>query len=149
MADSTCSDHGGNSMKGYGISLAIIAGILVWSSPVSAHDECDDEGQPKVAITERAGSASPQSQPVSNVAIKLFQYQPGRIQVRAGTAVTWVNEDQIFHTVTADVPEQKSGGFNAALDGKGKTFSFIFSQLGTYSYYCERHEHMRGEIEVR
>jgi plastocyanin len=35
------------------------------------------------------------------------------------------------------------------LDGKGKSFSFTFSQPGTYTYYCERHEHMRGEIEIR
>ena len=36
-------------MKGYGISLAIMAAILVWSSPVPAHDDCDDEGQTKAS----------------------------------------------------------------------------------------------------
>ena len=45
--------------------------------------------------------------------------------------------------------EKKGGGFDASLDGKGKSFSFTFSQPGIYTYYCDRHEHMRGEIEVR
>jgi plastocyanin len=81
--------------------------------------------------------------------IKLFQYQPGRIQATVGTTVTWLNEDEISHTVTAGEPGRNGGGFDAALDGKGETFSFTFSQPGTYTYYCERHEHMRGEIEVR
>ena len=112
-----------------------------------AHDECDDEDQPKVANAEQDQSIGPQLQPGANVTIKLFQYQPRRIQVKAGTTVTWVNEDEIFHTVT--LWEKRGGGFDAPLDGKGKSFSFTFSQPGIYTYYCDRHEHMRGEIEVR
>ena len=135
-------------MKRYWTSLGILtAVILVGISPVLAHDECDDEDQPKVVNAEGVESVNPQSQ--ANVTIKLFQYNPGRIQVQAGTTVTWMNEDEIFHTVTAVAPEKKGGGFDASLDGKGKNFSFIFSQPGIYAYYCDRHEHMRGEIEVR
>ena len=80
------------------------------------------------------------------VVIKLFQFQPAQLQVKLGTTVTWVNQDEILHTVTLD---GKAGGFDASLDGKGKQFSFRFTQPGVYRYYCDRHEHMRGEIEVR
>ena len=87
-------------MKRYWTSFGILAAvILVGISPVLAHDECDDEDHPKVVNAGRVQSVSPQSQ--ANVTIKLFQYQPGRIQVKAGTTVTWMNEDEIFHTVTA------------------------------------------------
>jgi plastocyanin len=123
--------------------------ILSGSLPVLAHDECDEVQQEKTARAESGESVGPQSQIGTNVTVKLFQYQPGRIQVKAGTKVTWVNEDEIFHTITAGEPAKKGGGFDAPLDGKGKSFSFTFSQPGTYSYYCDRHEHMRGEIEVR
>jgi plastocyanin len=136
-------------MKRYRVRLTILTAILVGSAPVLAHKECDDEDQPKVVNAEGVESVSPQSQPGSNVTIKLFQYQPGRIQVKAGTTVTWMNEDEIFHTVTAGEPEKKGSGFDAPLDGKCKSFSFTFSQPGIYTYYCDRHEHMRGEIEVR
>ncbi len=105
------------------------------------HDECDDEPLKPAAVVEGA-----KPQPLGNVAIKLFQFQPGRIEVRPGTLVSWVNEDEILHTVTA---EKKENGFAASLDGKGGSFSFTFAQPGTYSYFCERHEHMRGEVLVR
>ena len=134
-------------MKRYWASLGILAAaIVLGSSPILAHEECDDVPQAKAATTANGESVGPPSQSNTNVTIKLFQYQPGRIQVKAGTTVTWVNEDEIFHTVTA---EKKESGFDAPLDGKGKSFSFTFSQPGTYTYYCDRHEHMRGEIEVR
>ena len=122
-----------------------VAAILIGSAPVWAHDECDEE---KIKIVGSANDKSPRppAQLTANITIKLFQYQPGRLQVNAGTTVNWVNEDEIFHTVTAEKPES---GFNGSLDGKGKSFSFTFSQLGIYAYYCDRHEHMRGEIEVR
>ena len=132
-------------MKRHWTSFGILAAvILIGTSPVLAHDECDDADHPKVVNAGRVQSVSPQSQ--ANVTIKLFQYQPGRIQVKAGTTVTWVNEDEIFHTVTS---EKKNSSFDGPLDGKGKSFSFTFSQPGIYTYYCDRHEHMRGEIEVR
>jgi plastocyanin len=149
MVGSTHNSNGGECMKRYGISLGILTVlVLAANSPVLAHEECDEEDQPKV-VSAAGESLSPQTQLGSNVTIKLFQYQPGRIEVIAGTTVTWMNEDEIFHTVTAAEPGTKGGGFDATLDGKGKSFSFTFSQPGIYTYYCERHEHMRGEIEVR
>ena len=135
-------------MKRYGKSLGILAAVVLASTPVLGHEECDDVDQAKTAMAERVDGLSTEAPGVANITIKLFQYQPGRIQVKAGTTVTWLNEDEIFHTVTAVAREGKSGGFDAPLDGKGKSFSFTFSQPGVYTYYCDRHEHMRGEIEV-
>lgn len=133
-------------MKRYWIGLGIFTSALVMgSSPVSAHEGHDHRRKqiPGLASGETAG---PRAATDAKVTIKLFQYQPGRMQVKLGTTVTWVNEDEIFHTVTVD---NKAGGFDAPLDDKGKSFSFTFNQPGTYSYHCDRHEHMRGEIEVR
>jgi plastocyanin len=129
-------------MRGYRNGLGIlVAAILVASAPVWAHEECDEIELLEKPIADRP----PQALAGSHVTIKLFQFQPGRIQVNTGTTVTWINDDEIFHTVTM---MKKDGGFDAPLDGKGKSFSFTFKQPGIYSYYCDRHEHMRGEIEV-
>ncbi len=81
------------------------------------------------------------------VTIKLFQYRPGTLTVRAGTRVVWTNGDEIEHTVTAGTPEQH-GRFAAKLDGKGASTSVTFGEPGVYPYFCERHQHMRGEIRV-
>ena len=125
--------------KCFGVLAAVM--MLVWAAPAMAHEECDDDPPKPAAVAESAKAPS-----VGNVAIKLFQFQPERIEVRPGTLVSWVNEDEIVHTVTA---EKKDNGFAASLDGKGTSFSFIFSQPGMYRYFCERHEHMRGEVSVR
>jgi plastocyanin len=127
------------------MSSAILAAILIGSAPVRGHEECDED-ESKVAGAASEKGVHPSSQSGANVTIKLFQFQPGRVQVKTGTTVTWINDDEIVHTVTLD---DKEKSFDAALDGKGKRFSFTFTQPGTYAYYCDRHEHMRGEIEVR
>jgi len=71
------------------------------------------------------------------------------IEVKAGTRVTWANADDITHTVTSGTPENRDGQFNTPLPGKGTTFSFTFSRAGTYTYFCDRHQSMRGEIRVQ
>lgn len=82
------------------------------------------------------------------VAIKTFQFKPTPLGVKAGTPVTWTNNDEITHTVTSGTPENHDGRFDSSLRGKGTTFSFTFAQPGTYSYFCDRHPSMRGEIRV-
>jgi plastocyanin len=51
--------------------------------------------------------------------IQLFQYQPGRLEIKPGTAVTWVNQDEIQHTVTLGTPENRNGAVSLPLPGKG------------------------------
>ena len=83
-------------MNRYRASFGILtAVILAGSAPALTHEECDDVPQAKSASAERGDSTGPQSKAGSSVTVKLFQYQPGRIQVKAGTTVTWINEDEI------------------------------------------------------
>lgn len=72
-----------------------------------------------------------------------FTFNPPKITVKAGTTVTWTNEDDIPHTVTASNLTFKS----KALD-TGDGFSFKFSTPGTYTYFCSLHPHMTGSIVV-
>ena len=133
-------------MKPHGIGLGILtAALLLGSHPASAHEGHEHR---RNRISAMAGSETVVPSPAAEtmVVIKLFQFQPAQLQVKLGTTVTWMNQDEILHTVTLD---DKAGGFDASLDGKGKQFSFRFTQPGVYRYYCDRHEHMRGEIEVR
>jgi plastocyanin len=131
-------------MKRIWLSSTILVVVMIGSTPAWTHEKCDD-GEDKVAGAISGGAGGLRSELGSPIMIKLFQFQPGRVQVKAGTIVTWINDDEIVHTVTLDA-EEKS--FDAVLDGKGKSFSFTFTKPGIYTYYCDRHEHMRGEIEV-
>ncbi|MGH7372230.1 MAG: plastocyanin/azurin family copper-binding protein [Candidatus Methylomirabilales bacterium] len=83
------------------------------------------------------------------VTIKTFQFNPGRLEVKTGTKITWTNQDEIVHTVTSGTPETRDGRFRSPLDGKGATTSVTFTEPGTYPYFCERHQSMQGEIRVQ
>jgi amicyanin len=79
----------------------------------------------------------------TEVKIDNFTFNPPQVRVKAGTTVTWENEDDIPHTVTATKMQFKS----KVLDTKDK-FSFTFTTPGTYEYFCALHPHMTGTIVV-
>lgn len=83
------------------------------------------------------------------VAVQLFQFKPSPVNVPVGTRVTWTNGDDILHTVTSGTPDTRSSVFDLPMQGKGVSVAFTFDQSGTYSYFCSRHESMRGEIRVQ
>ena len=86
--------------------------------------------------------------PIPAVDIQVFQFQPVTVEVKARTAVTWTNRDDIEHTVTSGDPEHRTGRFDLRLPGRGTTTTLSFSEPGVYSYFCDRHPSMRGEIRV-
>jgi len=77
------------------------------------------------------------------VDIDQFTFYPQRITVKAGTTVTWVNGDDIPHTIAATNKLFKS----KTLDTKDR-FSFTFTTPGTYEYFCSLHPHMTGAVVV-
>jgi plastocyanin len=82
------------------------------------------------------------------VGIHIFQFQPGRLEVKARTRVTWTNQDEITHTVTSGTPEWRDGRFDQRLEGRGAAATVEFTNPGVYPYFCGRHPSMRGEIRV-
>lgn len=116
-----------------------------------------DEGvadQPTDAATEPAGdtaaddAAGQEAAAGDAVLVQGFRFQPPRLEVAAGTAVSWTNQDDIEHTATAGTPEAPGGEFDVALDTKGAEGSHTFATPGTYAYFCKVHNSMRGEIVV-
>ncbi|MFZ0198739.1 MAG: cupredoxin family copper-binding protein [Candidatus Sulfotelmatobacter sp.] len=89
-------------------------------------------------------SVDAQQAAIPEVKIDNFSFGPASITVAAGTTVTWVNRDDIPHTVVSSDLVFKS----KALDTDEK-FSYTFSKAGTYSYFCSLHPKMTGQIVVR
>ena len=79
----------------------------------------------------------------TQVQIDQFIFAPQRITVKAGTTVTWVNGDDIPHTIAATNKLFKS----KTLDTKDR-FSFTFTTPGTYDYICSVHPYMTGAVVV-
>jgi plastocyanin len=80
----------------------------------------------------------------AKVVVKDFMFMPMSLTVKAGSTVTWVNMDDEPHTVVSITQLFRSG----ALDTK-ETFSFKFTETGTYHFTCSIHPRMVGTIVVQ
>jgi plastocyanin len=100
------------------------------------------------ALTGLAIGPQAQATETTAATIKLFQFQPKTLEVKAGATVAWTNGDDIEHSVTAGAPGKEADDFNSGFFGKGESFSFTFSEPGTYSYFCKRHPSMKGQVKV-
>ncbi len=80
---------------------------------------------------------------VTHMNMRNFAYQMANIQVRAGTTVTWTNQDNVPHSVTF-----KNGMKDSGLLSQGQSFSYTFNTPGTYQYYCTVHPYMVATVTV-
>ncbi|HEY4739951.1 MAG TPA: cupredoxin family copper-binding protein [Candidatus Acidoferrales bacterium] len=78
------------------------------------------------------------------VSIDNFSFGPMQLEVPVGTQVTWINKDDVPHTVVSVDHKFKS----RALD-TDESFSFTFTDAGTYEYFCSVHPKMTGKIVVK
>jgi plastocyanin len=90
-------------------------------------------------LFSRASAAGGQQIKIDN-----YSFMPQDITVAAGTTVTWVNHDDVPHTVRSIDGMLKS----KALDTDDK-FSFAFDKPGTYEYFCSVHPKMTAKIIVK
>jgi plastocyanin len=73
-----------------------------------------------------------------------FAFAPPDLTIAAGTTVTWKNEDDSPHRVTAD-----NNGFSSAALDTDDSFSHTFTKPGIYKYFCSIHPYMVGKIVVK
>jgi len=96
-----------------------------------------------ICIAAAIAAASPARAETIEVKIDNFVFNPQQITVHAGDTVTWVNHDDIPHTVTSKTLVFRS----KALDTDDR-FSFTFTAPGSFPYFCSLHPHMTGTIVV-
>jgi plastocyanin len=108
----------------YVLSLTLISGVGLVQARRLAH--ADDVQAPGPTVT-----------------IDNFSFTPKEITVVVGTTVTWVNHDDVPHTVVSSERKFRSN----ALD-TGDRFSFTFREAGTYGYFCSVHPMMTGRVVV-
>lgn len=77
--------------------------------------------------------------------IEDFTYAPMPATVQAGQKIAIANADAAPHTLThSESPRAFDSG---TIEGKA-TGSLMIDKAGTYSYFCEFHPFMKGEITV-
>lgn len=85
----------------------------------------------------------------SQVVIDNYMYYPSNVNIRRGQTVTWVNRDNVAHTVTSPVPGVSSiDQFDSGNIAPGASYSRTFNLDGRFDYYCRLHPYMRGSVTV-
>jgi plastocyanin len=90
------------------------------------------------------GAGGARATSTSQVEIHEFHFTPSDLTVPVGTTVTWMNDDEETHTITASGGLFASPGLEHA-----ETFARRFDTPGTYGYFCALHPHMTGAVIVR
>ena len=98
--------------------------------------------QSRASVSRSALSAGAPA--TSEVKIDNFSFGPAALTISAGTTVTWINRDDIPHTVVSPDKVFKS----KVLDTDEK-FSFTFDKPGEYGYFCSVHPKMTGKVVVQ
>jgi len=80
----------------------------------------------------------------AQVKIDNFSFGPQTVTIPVGATVTWVNRDDIPHTVVST-----EGVFKSKVRDTDETFSYTFAKAGTYPYYCSVHPKMTGTVVVK
>ena len=114
----------------WGVSLRRTAAVAPPPSDASAL-----QGSPTTATTATA-----------KVSIDNFVFDPEELVVTAGATVTWVNTDDVAHTVTSTAAAPLFDSETLRTDDK---FSFEFKTPGTYNYFCKAHPYMTGKVIVK
>jgi plastocyanin len=81
--------------------------------------------------------------PAAKVTIDNFAFTPASLTVKLGTKVTFVNHDDIPHSIVS-VP----GKFRSKALDTDQSFEFTFTTAGDFDYFCGLHPHMKGKIIV-
>jgi len=110
-----------------GAAGVVVAGVLIGFGAYWAGED-----------TQSAGATGPGAVSIAN-----FAFSPDPLEVPAGTAVTWTNNDDIDHSVVAD-----DDAFRSDPLGNGSSYEFTFDEAGQYSYVCGIHPEMSGTVIV-
>jgi plastocyanin len=91
-----------------------------------------------------AAGAGEDPKPEEQVKIDNFSFIPETLTVKAGATVTWVNNDDVPHTVVSTTKKF----FSHVLDNDDK-YVHTFTDPGTYEYYCSVQPHIKGKVIVQ
>ncbi len=126
-----CTYHAQVGMIGY---LVVLPNAAYGAKPPAGHPGTGP-GAVKVSMVFGAGS---------NTTIRGYSPDPIMVMVGTNGTVTWMNDDNAPHTVTAD-----DGSFASGNIAPGASFSYTFTASGTYKYHCVYHPWMTGTVVVK
>ena len=117
-----------------GVSLVLATGGVAL---LAGQD--DDRGESAGASPAEASATK-----TDRVEIKGFKFMPAAVEVKAGSKVTFVNDDSAGHTATS----KTAGTFDTDRIKQGESKSVTLGKPGEFDYICAYHPTMKGKIRV-
>jgi len=120
-------------------ALVPVGAVLLLAGCSSGPASAPATTAPSTSTAAGPGTGVPAQIDISN-----FMFVPATLTVEPGTKVTVVNHDDVAHTVTST-----SGAFDTGDIAPGS--SVVFSapaHAGDFSYICNIHQYMTGELVV-
>lgn len=97
-------------------------------------------GDPIAGPTTAGGTSGP-----VEVRIKDYAYNPVDLDLKAGQKITFINDDTVQHSATAN---DKSFDTGLIDPGKSKTVTIKAGVKGADSYFCTIHDYMKATVTV-
>ena len=81
---------------------------------------------------------------VAAVHMKQQTFVPQKMVVATGATISWINDDTVPHSVTAD-----DGRFDSGPILPGQSFKWTAGKAGDVAYHCIYHPSMTATLTVR
>jgi plastocyanin len=116
------------------VTLLLAASVACGSSSPSTPTPTPTASGSSVSASIVAGSTT----------LTTTAYSPNPITVAVGGTVTWINNDVVAHTSTAN-----GGAWNSGSIAPGGRFPMTFPTAGSFPYHCAIHPGMIGTVTVQ
>ena len=112
----------------------------------SKHEEAKADSPGKTDSKTDSKADATKRPSTQEVTISEFRYEPSTLTVAVGTRVTWINRDDVPHTVTSTA---KPLAFKSGTLDTDDKFTHTFTTPGTYEYFCAVHPKMTAKVIVK
>ena len=128
----------------YLVGVVAVVGLAVWG--ISLRRTAAGAPPPSGADASQGSLTTATTGAAAKVSIDNSVFDPKDLVVTAGATVTWVNTDDVAHTVTSKAAPPLLDSKTLHTDDK---FSFEFKTPGIYDYFCKAHPDMTGKVIVK
>ncbi|MET8082006.1 plastocyanin/azurin family copper-binding protein [Streptomyces sp. NPDC005303] len=132
---------------GLGAALAAVLSLGLLSAATGSTTASQAAGAAQAPAAAAADMADMKAAtPDYQVDITGYKFGDGKqLVVEVGQTVRWTNHDSAPHTVTTT---KAPVAFDSGTLQKGDSWSYTFSKVGTYEYYCAVHPDMVSSVKV-
>ncbi|MDQ1274691.1 MAG: hypothetical protein QG610_263, partial [Euryarchaeota archaeon] len=112
----------------------------VTEEEVTEEEVTEEEVIPAEDVTEEEAMTT-------EVSIQDNSFTPSTVIILTGESVKWTNLNSVAHTVT-QIETVAETYFDSGTIEPGESYDFLFTEAGTYEYYCSIHPSERGTVIV-